>query len=689
MTFLNDSAELETSQKGDEGVSPNSERGCKSGNYAENEKNLPNGHELPSNESNITGGIQKAADKAVPVVTPNADAVQTATMNIDANSKDANVSFNVALRSALSTYSSTRALECRQVLPPPIPPPYLSHQEECTLRTALAFVMVQARKKNRDKTAVMDSGSSNNTLNQQVTTGRTFDWTKAIPNNSLLAKSREHSASIVRRDRAPSSLGAIFSIKPCLQARNAYRFSQCNAKLMFDREMNHIRDILRLAVSSVRPLYKGALRSSSNKDTSPCAVYDYEAAVMSSQELNAATSSFSEAKVAKQHYMNLDGLCQHVVVRVCRLIDDHKLIAKNTATLSAMSPSNDDFNEETGHDSQDSNNKNNDSPRSNHSNSARKEKSNSFDVSEAIIDLFCHDLIGEALFCGPSTLIPTDIFDGRSNKINSFTNLREERKIENVMSACHVFHRLLFLDKVCCFGTESVIAISRLLNDLYTDNICARFATGSILTNAEGQFSRNPNDSTRMKEKLKVVSSRWSQSAIDNIKIRRERRRQAIDSMSQQLGFQSEMDEKGSTGNKRPMSSDESLASTPYPFPSDGDVLAVNLLRLLEGAAAIRLHHRQQLSCQSNRRDDISMFRANVTSKTATEILTEIRSSTDYDLAIPLHIDDAATFYYNETRSRNGQSDLCEPKTLLPGAKMMLRLHFFSLVKKLVLYEQS
>jgi len=380
--------------------------------------------------------------------------------------------------------------------------------------------------------------------------------------------------------------------------------------------------------------------------------------------------------------MNLDGLCRHVVVRISRLIEDRKMVDTKSTTLSTNSSSNIDSNEETGHDSQDSNDSNNRYRRPNESNPTSEDNSKSFDVREAIILLFYHNLIGEAFLCGPTTLIPNVIFRGNPS-------LREERKIENIMSACHVFHRLLFLDKGCCFGPESVIAISKLLNDLYIDNIYTRFESADRLSNptgSKGQISPDPSNSNSIKEKVNVVSSRWSQSAIDYTQIRRERRRRAIDSMSERLGLKSDVNGNLPIGNKLQMSSDESLSSTPYPLPSYGDVLAVNLLRLLEGAAAIRLHHRQ-VSCLSSRHNDIGMLTANVTSKTATEILNEIRSSTDSDLTVPLHIDDAATFYYNETRSRKVQSDPSKSLSLLPGAKIMLRFQLFSLIKKLVLYE--
>ena len=142
------------------------------------------------------------------------------------------------------------------------------------------------------------------------------------------------------------------------------------------------------------------------------------------------------------------------------------------------------------------------------------------------------------------------------------------------------------------------------------------------------------------------------------------------------------------------------------PLPRIGDVLAVNLLRLLEGSAAIRLHHRQQCHVVLPQpppsryhrptafRKDGEYMLEKVTSLAATEVLTEIRSNIDNnELITPLHVEDAATFYYNEKMrssaahraSRRG----CNTAVLLqPAAKMMMRLHLFDLMHKLSMYEQ-
>jgi len=56
-------------------------------------------------------------------------------------------------------------------------------------------------------------------------------------------------------------------------------------------------------------------------------------------------------------------------------------------------------------------------------------------------------------------------------------------------------------------------------------------------------------------------------------------------------------------------------------------------------------------------------------------------------MAMPLHVDDAATFYYNEKLQSIRAGGSAVP-LLQPGAKMMLRLHLFELTNKLALYEQ-
>ena len=124
-------------------------------------------------------------------------------------------------------------------------------------------------------------------------------------------------------------------------------------------------------------------------------------------------------------------------------------------------------------------------------------------------------------------------------------------------------------------------------------------------------------------------------------------------------------------------------------------MLAVNFLRLLEGAAAIRIHHRQQKEAAFASRTTPFQHHSHFTSTAAaavvaTQVLTEIRSSLlskNQDLGLPLNVEDAAAFYYNDIHStREIWSEV--NLLLLPGAKVMLRLHLFDLMNKLAMYEQ-
>lgn len=138
---------------------------------------------------------------------------------------------------------------------------------------------------------------------------------------------------------------------------------------------------------------------------------------------------------------------------------------------------------------------------------------------------------------------------------------------------------------------------------------------------------------------------------------------------------------------KRPSSpsqNDESSDYQPMQLPRLGDVLAVNLLRLLEGASAIRLHFHRRYTGQNSG----FVARKIATSAAAAEVLQEIRSKTDDDLLMPIHTNDAASIYYHETLNTQ------DPRAgkvyhLRPGAKMMLRIHLFGLIQKLSIYEQG
>ncbi|KAL7545058.1 hypothetical protein ACHAWF_008423 [Thalassiosira exigua] len=78
-------------------------------------------------------------------------------------------------------------------------------------------------------------------------------------------------------------------------------------------------------------------------------------------------------------------------------------------------------------------------------------------------------------------------------------------------------------------------------------------------------------------------------------------------------------------------------------------------------------------------------------SAAASEVLSEIRASAGRELVLPLHAEDAAAFYYSqrEYAGIRGSGRAGKSVLLLPGAKMMLRLHLFDLTNKLAMYEQA
>ena len=256
------------------------------------------------------------------------------------------------------------------------------------------------------------------------------------------------------------------------------------------------------------------------------------------------------------------------------------------------------------------------------------------------------------------------------------------------------------------------MVVCSILSDLYLNQYCGkRFNVGETcegtdVSNGAFKFGENrPSDSTveehrqhhhiqKEKGKYQVVSSRWSDLySASNINAKHERRRQSVDIPVQR---------RCNGPNRTRSQSCNEIAGTnkiELPLRRIGDVLAVNLLCLLEGAAAIRLHHRQERvlsSCHASCRADEDYLFDNASSMAATEVLTEIRSTIEHDLLIPLHIEDGAIFFYNEKiRSAEDVHDARGDKNggdvlvlLQPGAKMMLRLHLFDLMTKIALYER-
>jgi len=513
-------------------------------------------------------------------------------------------SFNDILKSALASYSSNTRKKNTNDPPPPVPPPFLSHEENCTIRTALAFVMAKAKNKEKSNNAqAMQTDGSDRKGHSPLVGG-------------LLA--------LPPRDCAP--IGQM-------------NLNASNAKIVLDREMKHVRDVMNLAVSALLPLYKSSTlkvkpyQRSSVDEQRQCAVYDYESAAKQSH----LRGSQFELPSSERHLASLDGLCRHIVGRLSSILNDKALRQKLTDESSAM------MTKDT------SNNDDQVEFSTNAVNYVSQEEAEKDIVRDAVAQLQMDFII--------------DSLRHSSNPV---------QQIHHFLASCHVLHRLLLLDENCTsIGSDCVAMACTLLTDLYNGKCIGG-------TNDGGSSFEEHDD----KEKHQVVPSRWSYSTSSYIANREERRMQTVHTISQQCYSNGP----ALTGMKRSakQSQDESSSNQATQLPRLGDVLAVNLLRLLEGASAIRLHFHKRYEGQN------SGFVASkvATSAAAAEVLQEIRSKTDDELLLPIHMNDAASVYYHESlktqERRAGKVD-----HLRPGAKMMLRVHLFGLIQKLSLYEQG
>jgi hypothetical protein len=584
-------------------------------------------------------------------------------------------SFNEALKAALDSYHTNHTLlKNDNNPPPPVPPPFLSHEEECTIKTALAFVMARARIKSKKERNI--SLSITPTTDNDVSAG-----------------------NIDNRSGRPTFLEGL-PLLPLPPPRRVSSVSSSNHNLDLEIKFKHVRDVLKLAVSAVLPSYTGALRvnecgrtlngsqsfpsrdddattlepgeDSTRVGKRPCAVYDYEAAVKSSKTVKNGSH---------YQYATLDGLCQHILMRLFSLLRDESMKTRSSTSFSTNAKLSSRVGEGNSAISKNAS-ANGEAPNTGDRRSSKPSGQNF--VHNAIVKMIYNDLFGDAYLHHGSP--------------NSATGVREraERRIEKIMAACHVLHRLLFLDNACCLGTACVTAICFMLNDLYMNQYrgvkCAE-KSNTIKENlssvANWEMSRKQHHSLSDVGRYQIVSSRWCDvSSRSYINLRHDRRCQSVNTM-----FQLQTD---NCGNHPENTNEEDL-----PLPRIGDVLAVNMLRLLEGAAAIRIHHRQQrvsksTSSRPHHRDYII---DKMTQQTATEVLFEIRSSMDHELLLPLHVDDAANFYYmdklrsdksiRELRSRRKScGDTTSLVLIQPGAKIMMRLHLCGLTTKLALYEQ-
>lgn len=521
-------------------------------------------------------------------------------------------SFNDILKTALASYSSnTRKKHTNNSLPP-VPPPFLSHEENCTIRTALAFVLAKAKNKER----------SNMSLPSRITPEAVENTMRRVSTDA--PPQTDDSGS---QDHSPL-LGGLLALPPrdCAPI-GQMNLNESNSMIVLERELKHVRDVMNLAVSALLPLYKSStLNAQSNQTQRQCAVYDYESAAKPSSE---------------RHLASFDGLCRHIIGRLSSIVNDEalrrKLANESPVTLRKGSCHDDQMDLSI--------------------NASEEEGSN--------------DIVRDAV----AQLQMDFMFDSFRHSSKSV------QQIHQILASCHVLHRLLLLDENCTsIGSDCVAVACTILTDLYHDKCIGGTIDGESSTEFRqlGGFEAQ-ND----KEKHQVVPSRWSYNPSSYIVNREERRTQAVYALSQQCHPSGP----SLIGMKRPSSpsqNDESSDYQPMQLPRLGDVLAVNLLRLLEGASAIRLHFHRRYTGQNSG----FVARKIATSAAAAEVLQEIRSKTDDDLLMPIHTNDAASIYYHETLNTQ------DPRAgkvyhLRPGAKMMLRIHLFGLIQKLSIYEQG
>ena len=705
-------------------------------------------------------------------------------------------SFNATLKSALNSYHNSHTLIKSQNNPPtPMPPPFLSHAEECTIKTALAFVIAKARMGKKSLKNDMSCSSNNMEAGNEsflngrggngVVLGSTSGRVGSVLSSHRIGNTPNQSRAFA--DKSPI-LGGLLSAPPSSRRITpsvpSHSSNTANNNLAVERKLDHVRDVLKLAVSAVLPLYRGALepkegvgadkgmssataQSCESKDDDdddattleqsapqsrgedvptndnaavrrPCAVYDYEAAVDPSTVVHNNTSlPRSTSSESSSRHATLDGLCQHAIMRLSALIRDEALESRagtsrvhcGGRTASTVSTAT-----KGGEENDDNASNANGSPTvvtDKSQESRNKLQKGSSSVRDAIMKLIYNDLIGDAYHHGSS--YTSSSHTRRSNSSSDIVRECAEHRIEKIMAVCHVLHRLLFLDKTSLLGTEFVVVVCSILSELYSNQYCGRLAmdgdvegdeddgdskSNGSSSNSNGKKQRRHTTNTNKlpvnKEKYQVVSSRWggdtssTSSVSTHINDRHERRCQSVDILSQrrysgvkrgsQIIQKSVEDEEMGTQQKKQL-----------PLPRIGDVLAVNLLRLLEGAAAIRLHHRQQRHAaassypsphsasrrhtyhrppRSSTRNNDSYMLQKVASMAATEVLSEIRSNVNDELIVPFMNEDAATFYFNE-KMLLSHSKSRHTVLLHPGGKIMMRLHLFNLLNKLSLYEQQ
>jgi len=576
-------------------------------------------------------------------------------------------SFNEALKSALSTYASSSASKSSNNPPPPVPPPFLSHQEESTLRTALAFVLIRAKNK---KKQVAGSNTSNNSSDIGSLMGP-FAPSQKMPlvrtgfgrTNSRLSLPRNQEAEEMPQN---STLFQGLLSRPRKQGGLGQRVSESNAMVAFERELNHIRDIMKLSLSLVLPLYEGALETVNEAslidDCSDTSKGDYQANDNVDGSTNTARNGASKRLPSsvydfeasynpqctgpkKSTFSRLDGLCHNAATRLTRLINGVALTSKfeQRAKLSKHQKNNETIQKSTdGSSNQNTETSDTNSAQTRDNRAQPQSKST---VRDEIVKLF-YTSFEKAYHYEYYT---DDDYDNRRIATSS---------IEKIMATCHVIHRLLFFDQSNSFSAECIVAVSQTLSDLYNDEYYgAPSETTETSTIISTQSSRN---------RVQVVRPNWLASRTSYLNDRNERRGRAIDAI-----FPCTTTVAGGGKRKNTYQVDQDKPTNNSALPDSADVLAVNLLRLLECASDIRLRHQQK---------KFTLHHQNA----ATQIINEIRSTRAADLTMPIHLDEAASFYLRESHALH---DSKKQQLLGPCAKMMLRVHFFGLVKKLSAFE--
>eukprot|EP00956_Cyclotella_meneghiniana_P029467 scaffold71398_cov41-Cyclotella_meneghiniana.AAC.1 len=609
---------------------------------------------IASNKNTVTPATTDTVEKTVP--------------NDKAKPNFSNCSsFNEALKSALSTYASSSASKSSNNPPPPVPPPFLSHQEESTLRTALAFVLIRAKNK---KKQVAGSNTSNNSSDIGSLMGP-FAPSQKMPlvrtgfgrTNSRLSLPRNQEAEEMPQN---STLFQGLLSRPRKQGGLGQRVSESNAMVAFERELNHIRDIMKLSLSLVLPLYEGALETVNEAslidDCSDTSKGDYQANDNVDGSTNTARNGASKRLPSsvydfeasynpqctgpkKSTFSRLDGLCHNAATRLTRLINGVALTSKfeQRAKLSKHQKNNETIQKSTdGSSNQNTETSDTNSAQTRDNRAQPQSKST---VRDEIVKLF-YTSFEKAYHYEYYT---DDDYDNRRIATSS---------IEKIMATCHVIHRLLFFDQSNSFSAECIVAVSQTLSDLYNDEYYgAPSETTETSTIISTQSSRN---------RVQVVRPNWLASRTSYLNDRNERRGRAIDAI-----FPCTTTVAGGGKRKNTYQVDQDKPTNNSALPDSADVLAVNLLRLLECASDIRLRHQQK---------KFTLHHQNA----ATQIINEIRSTRAADLTMPIHLDEVASFYLRESHALH---DSKKQQLLGPCAKMMLRVHFFGLVKKLSAFE--